>query len=530
MNAVAAQSISDSLPVKKQQAEAAHVSGSTFYAQPVSVFEGAVIQRKERCACGGGCPRCAEGMPFQAKLAVSQPGDVYEQEADRIADEVTRKAEPSVQRSCASCAEGSSTCPTCKAEEAVPIQRKAGNSSGHSQASVPESFLLELGSGQPLDEATRTFMESSFKHDFSSVQVHTDARAAESARSVNALAYTIGRDIVFASGQFSPQTTAGRRLLAHELTHTIQQGAVKGGGHLSQGQTVARSLQRAPADAAPSPESGGASIYDEAELTPEPADAENYVVGNTMDMVSIDSPAEEMLASPANVPKAPDEAAGKKGKMGGPLGPVPEGMGQPGTKLSPECKEWIKLKRTTYPYDPGKNVDPLETEFLTTYKDFKEGVPIAKPGDFNEKLKAATENPCTCLETLNVDGHGGSWSGGAQEFAPRKFTDLGKRSFGVKKDKKGKIVPYNFQVFDGLKFCKPCAIRLGGCYVALNEPKAQAGTDGFKGAGDALGKALAAKTGCSVSAYTELTTTSKPGEFAGGAGGKWVTTEPEKKP
>src|SRR5207244_11233244 len=77
--------------------------------------------------------------------------------------------------------------------------------------------------GQPLDESTRAFMEPRFGHDFSRVRVHTDSQAAESARAVNALAYTVGPDIVLGADQYKPGTLAGRRLLAHELTHVLQQ-------------------------------------------------------------------------------------------------------------------------------------------------------------------------------------------------------------------------------------------------------------------------------------------------------------------
>ena len=77
--------------------------------------------------------------------------------------------------------------------------------------------------GQPLDTATRSFMEPRFGHDFDKVRVHTDAKAAESARAVNARAYTMGRDVVFGSGQFAPATDKGRQLLSHELTHVLQQ-------------------------------------------------------------------------------------------------------------------------------------------------------------------------------------------------------------------------------------------------------------------------------------------------------------------
>jgi len=77
--------------------------------------------------------------------------------------------------------------------------------------------------GQPIDAETRHFMEPRFGYDFSGVRVHTDSKAAESARSVNALAYTVGQDVVFGVGQYLPATITGRQLIAHELTHTIQQ-------------------------------------------------------------------------------------------------------------------------------------------------------------------------------------------------------------------------------------------------------------------------------------------------------------------
>jgi len=79
--------------------------------------------------------------------------------------------------------------------------------------------------GQPLNPGARAFMEPRFGHDFSHVRVHTDARAAESARTVNALAYTVGRNVVFGAGQYAPGTGNGRRLLAHELTHVVQQSS-----------------------------------------------------------------------------------------------------------------------------------------------------------------------------------------------------------------------------------------------------------------------------------------------------------------
>jgi len=103
-----------------------------------------------------------------------------------------------------------------------PLQRRATNQAEPSE--VPPIVHEVLQSpGQPLDSHTRGFMESRFDHDFSGVRVHTDPRAVESARAVNALAYTIGRNVVFGAGQYAPTTTTGRRLLAHELTHVMQQ-------------------------------------------------------------------------------------------------------------------------------------------------------------------------------------------------------------------------------------------------------------------------------------------------------------------
>jgi hypothetical protein len=79
--------------------------------------------------------------------------------------------------------------------------------------------------GQPLNGGTRAFMEPRFGHDFSRVRVHADAKAAESAQAVNALAYTVGTDVVFGNGQYEPATANGQRLLGHELAHVVQQGA-----------------------------------------------------------------------------------------------------------------------------------------------------------------------------------------------------------------------------------------------------------------------------------------------------------------
>jgi hypothetical protein len=177
----------------------------------------------------------------QPKVAVGPADDEYEREADRVADSVMRMPDPaaapvqrtpvSVQRKCAACeeeekvqrtpAEVQRACPACEKEQ---LQRAA--SGGAESMSVDSSALSALdGGGRPLQEPTRDYFENRMGHDFGSVRVHTDGAADNLARSVNATAFAHGPHLVFRSGAYSPGSESGRRLLAHELTHTIQQGA-----------------------------------------------------------------------------------------------------------------------------------------------------------------------------------------------------------------------------------------------------------------------------------------------------------------
>ena len=114
-------------------------------------------------------------------------------------------------------------CEECRQKRAGKIQRAAINATPVNQAPPIVHDVLR-SSGQLLDNGTRALMEPRFGHDFSQVRVHTDNHAAESAWAVNALAYTVGNNVVFGAGQYEPQTTEGRRLIAHELTHVVQQG------------------------------------------------------------------------------------------------------------------------------------------------------------------------------------------------------------------------------------------------------------------------------------------------------------------
>ena len=277
---------------------------------------------------------------FQAKLTVSQPNDQYEQEADRLADQVMRMPEPKIQRVCPECEEELQRQPMEKDEEeeetlqtkplasqitplvqrqtepmeeeeeeaetlqtkplaeqitpsvqrqaepledeeeeeetlqtkplaeqitplvqsqAEPmeeeeeeeeelVQRKKNIDSIKSlkqkQLKVPSVVHEVLNApGQQLDRETRDFMESRFGHDFSQVRVHTDTKAAESSKAIHALAYTVGHNLVFSTGQYKPQTFKGRSLIAHELAHVLQQ---KNSGFNKQNQPIAKNWSSVP--------------------------------------------------------------------------------------------------------------------------------------------------------------------------------------------------------------------------------------------------------------------------------------------
>ena len=113
-------------------------------------------------------------------------------------------------------------CSSCRTDQ-DEVRRKTQRGSDH--ATVPASVHETLAeAGQPLEASARSFMEQRFRQDFSAVRVHTGSAAAQSARDIDALAYTVGNRIVFDAGRYAPNTADGRSLLAHELTHTLQQG------------------------------------------------------------------------------------------------------------------------------------------------------------------------------------------------------------------------------------------------------------------------------------------------------------------
>ena len=172
---------------------------------------------------------------IQAKLTISQPGDAHEQEADRVADAVmrmpaTEAIDQSTVASTTSPAKVQRLCTECEEEQkrkAIPqVQRKEQAADTPPLTSPVAANIQNLrGGGSALPAETRAFFEPRFGVDFSNVRVHTGARAEEAAESISAKAFTLGNDIAFGSGQYSPSSHEGQNLLAHELTHTVQQGA-----------------------------------------------------------------------------------------------------------------------------------------------------------------------------------------------------------------------------------------------------------------------------------------------------------------
>lgn len=229
-----------------------------------------LLQRS--CACGGGsagltgkCSSCESEDRFglsnlQPKLALSTPGDPYEQEADRIADQVVglpgpgplvasdedlggpgggvlhRKVTPLIQRQAEDDQRGPDADREAPDDEDEMLQTRRISDQGETDTGPEFQARLdgERSGGAPLDDGVRADMESRFGVDLGGVRVHTGARSAELARSIHAEAFTLGSHVYFGSGYYDPRSTRGRHLLAHELTHTIQQarGAIR---HLTPG-------------------------------------------------------------------------------------------------------------------------------------------------------------------------------------------------------------------------------------------------------------------------------------------------------
>ena len=235
---------------------------------------------------------------IQAKLQVGPPGDQLEQEADRMADTVMRMRDdqvnpgatvsnrtqisrlqrkcteceekeqrqeleeeeepvqtkpdgqrPMIQRLCTECSDMVQRRPAVAEEENEKeeemVQRKAAEGGGNQVSQGVQSQIESFrGGGQPLPSTLRAYFEPRFGHDFGGVRIHAGGEAAKVARSINAQAFTVGRDVAFAAGQYSPETSGGKRLLAHELTHVVQQGEAGRTSNSPDGRGSSSEVQR----------------------------------------------------------------------------------------------------------------------------------------------------------------------------------------------------------------------------------------------------------------------------------------------
>jgi outer membrane protein OmpA-like peptidoglycan-associated protein len=219
---------------------ARHPSLITRKAQPVTLADS--LLSLQRTHGNRFVQQAIRSKLIQAKLSIGEPGDVYEMEADRVADQVMRMPEPAthnteelpgqnnglgiqrLDKERLERVQKQASAQVKEEEEEEPvIQAKEAPGQSLSVTDGLESEIRSLNGGGPLAESARSFFEPRFGYDFSGVRIHNDSRAASLARSINAQAFTIGQNMVFGEGQYQPNSPEGQRLLAHELTHVVQQ-------------------------------------------------------------------------------------------------------------------------------------------------------------------------------------------------------------------------------------------------------------------------------------------------------------------
>ena len=185
------------------------------FARPLSLHAAGDRPLQRKCACGGSaglsgdCADCGRGrmLGLQRRIEIGAADDPYKREADRVADAVLAGTVSPAPRA---------------------IQRLAAGPTSPGVPAPASVGVALAAAGRPLEPSLRSEMEQRFDHDFSRVRIHSDASAARSAREVNAHAYTVGQSVVFGAGRFAPSTQEGRRLIAHELTHVVQQSDPNG--------------------------------------------------------------------------------------------------------------------------------------------------------------------------------------------------------------------------------------------------------------------------------------------------------------
>ena len=187
-----------------------------------------------------------ELAPIQCKLKIGGVDDSFEKEADDTANKIMRMPDPPfIQRKCDQCEEEGvvrkkelpviqKKCSACDEEEkkidrkplSSFIQKKENDGNSTATDAVASGIESTRGSGSAMDDETRSFMETRFGADFSGVKIHNGSNAAHLSNKIQAQAFTVGNDIYFNEGKYAPESDAGKHLLAHELTHTIQQAGL----------------------------------------------------------------------------------------------------------------------------------------------------------------------------------------------------------------------------------------------------------------------------------------------------------------
>jgi uncharacterized protein DUF4157 len=367
------QTAQQSLPDKPDCLEARFSAGeATRFAQDFSQIQ---IHPKSRASS-------------RENPAISSPGDACEQEADRISEQVMRMPEPQLQ---AREPERDRHQTKRLYHEQEPLQVKRTESSDLKQ--TPATAVVHdvlAASGQPLDSAAREFMEPRFGYDFSRVRVHTDAKAARSAESINALAYTVGRHIVFGEGRYAPASSAGQRLLAHELAHVLQPAA---------NTRIARDPddeEKAPVDAGPKSDAPSSSGEQQADAgvdaapapTPAPQPAANPTEtpgGHTPAPLGMaacpDAPQRNLIVVGCNIAPSPTPPAAEKAA----LPPPPTGRFGGDAERAKFAKELAQCRAER------EVKEEIEKRFQSDVSAAKKRATEESKADTEAAIKAATE-------------------------------------------------------------------------------------------------------------------------------------------
>ncbi|ETZ22009.1 DUF4157 domain-containing protein [Pedobacter sp. V48] len=163
---------------------------------------------------------------LQTKLNVGDPDDPFEKEADVVADKVMRSSDANfVQLKCAACEEEETIHKKPLSTNITPFVQTKSNGESTDSNQLTSSIENSRGNGSSMDNQTKSFMEDRIGADFGSVKIHSGQESVQMNRALNAQAFTTGNDIYFNEGKYSPETDEGKRLLAHELTHVLQQNA-----------------------------------------------------------------------------------------------------------------------------------------------------------------------------------------------------------------------------------------------------------------------------------------------------------------